>query len=127
MSENLKGMMYMIQIRHGMFETNSSSTHTMVICPIQDYYDFADGKLLLWRGEEMLVRPEDMRKILAEDGYSEKFIDIMEKELEDKGYNDCFETFQGYIDDEWLEYFEDEFVTPSGDKMIAFGKYGRDG
>ena len=35
----------MYQIRQGVFETNSSSTHSLCICTKKEYEDFKDGKL----------------------------------------------------------------------------------
>lgn len=34
------------QIRFGAFETNSSSTHSLIVCTQQQYLDWKDGKLL---------------------------------------------------------------------------------
>lgn len=39
----------MIQIRHGVFETNSSSVHSMVICNEDDYEAWVNGDVLLNR------------------------------------------------------------------------------
>ena len=35
-------------------------------------------------------------------------------------------TFEDY-DDEYLEWYEDIFTTPSGETVVAFGQYGYDG
>ena len=46
-------------------------------------------------------------------------------ELIEESMRDDFESHND--EDEYLEYYEEHFVTPSGDKMVAFGKYGYDG
>ena len=35
-------------------------------------------------------------------------------------------TYENY-DDDYLEWFEDSFTTPSGETVVAFGQYGYDG
>lgn len=45
----------MIQIRQGIFETNSSSVHAIAYCTKQEFMDFMDGKLMLDIYEEKLV------------------------------------------------------------------------
>lgn len=93
------------QIRKGLFETNSSSCHTLTICTEKEYEDFKNGKLFYdnWYG-----------KIT-----DEKFNYDADRENM---------TYEGY--EEYLEQWEDDFVkrftTPSGDKMVAFGYYGHD-
>ena len=37
----------MKQIRYGIFETNSSSTHCLILCTKEEWNDFQEGKLLL--------------------------------------------------------------------------------
>jgi len=93
----------MKQVRHGVFETNSSSTHSLVICTTEEYKKFENGELLLdeWGGGKMI----DPSKV-----------------ENPSGYQTHEEYFSGY-----LEPFYQEFTTPSGDKMVAFGQYGYDG
>lgn len=35
-------------------------------------------------------------------------------------------SYKQYEDDEYLEAFEEEYTTPNGDVIVAFGKYGND-
>lgn len=43
----------MIQVRPGIFETNSSSVHAITFCTKQEFVDFMDGKLIfdIYEGE----------------------------------------------------------------------------
>ena len=93
----------MKQIRRGVFETNSSSTHSLTILTKKEFDDYKNDKLVF-------------------DRWANNLIDVDKKELGcDSEYWDwssfggCFETF------------EREFTTPSGDKMVAIGFYGYDG
>ena len=83
------------QTRVGVFETNSSSTHSLTICTEDDFERFKSGELRLNRRELVKPDPKDDDQVAYEDMGSD------------------------------LEYFEEEFTTPSGDKMVAFGEYGR--
>ena len=98
----------MRQIRTGVFETNSSSTHSIVICTKEDYQGFVDGELMYDRYEDKLTPATDA---LQSESYRYK----THKEL---GHPH---------DDVWLETYEKHFKTPSGDEMVAFGAYGHDG
>jgi len=42
----------MLQIRTGCFETNSSSTHSLIMCSENQYKDWIDGKLYYCQWEE---------------------------------------------------------------------------
>jgi hypothetical protein len=97
----------MKQIRYGVFETNSSSTHSLTICSDEEYEKFVSGEMLFDRIEETLVpiAPE-----LFED---------------DKSWQ--FETYKVYTSPDELEHFHGEYETKSGDKIHVFGKFGYDG
>lgn len=92
------------QIRLGVFETNSSSVHTLVIATEKDYEAFKAGEKIF-------------------DRWNKELIDNTPKNHEK--YGDDLETY-GEIGD-GFEYFEEYFTTPSGDEMAAFGYYGYDG
>ena len=93
------------QIRHGVFETNSSSTHSICICTKNDYEKWKKGELLYSRWSDELV---PTRERIGDDVYD-------------------YKTYEEYEDDYYLEKFTVPFTTPSGDEMIAFGEYGYDG
>lgn len=46
----------MQQIRKNVFETNSSSTHTLAICTEDEYKDWQNGKLLFNKWHETFVK-----------------------------------------------------------------------
>lgn len=124
----------MIQVRYGMFETNSSSTHSIFIVTEEEYEKLEKGELLInigafWRGGPDIITKEEAINELnkACPNWKEEY------SLEDKplstalyGY-DIAETLEHHFDDEYLESYEEHFTTPSGDKMVVFGKFGRDG
>lgn len=116
----------MIKIRHGVFETNSSSTHSITMCMENDYDKFTKGELLLYEEEKLVTKEEAIANIKAE------VLKYKHKELTDEqaleeleeGYG--YQTYdQGCNSD--LEGYTETFTTPSGEKIVAFGEYGYDG
>lgn len=95
----------MISIRKNVFETNSSSTHSICICTEEDFKKWENGEKL-W------------------DYYSDKLIDVDEVSEEER---DTWDYRPYDYRDDCLEWYEKHFITPSGDKMVAFGNYGYDG
>lgn len=99
----------MKQVRHSVFETNSSSTHSITICTEDEYEKFKRGELMYDRwNEELLPKSTSLVK-------------------DDGGRQYC--TYENLGDNGWgcLDVYSHRFTTPSGDKMVAFGTYGRDG
>ena len=85
-----------------MFETNSSSVHSLCICTEEEF----DA----WKKSEIYY-----------DYWNDKFT----KNSVNK-WNEDNQTYEGFFEESWLETYEEHFTTPSGDKMVAFGRYGRD-
>lgn len=95
----------MRQIRRAVFETNSSSVHTITICTSDDYQKFKDGTYML-------------------DAYNSHLVPYDEEIRKSNTYQ--YKTYDEYYEDWDLETYTHHFTTPYGDEMIAFGKYGRD-
>ena len=137
----------MYQIRQGVFETNSSSTHSMCICTEEEFENFKGNKAV-WDTDNNKITPID--KIAP--AYAKRAKDFYQKtrSLFMKDWDDLSEEAQfkfivsqfdqDYAGDwlfenktfyeDWgtdLNRFEKHFTTPSGDKMVAFGEYGYDG
>lgn len=123
-------------IRRCTFETNSSSTHSMTMCSDEEFNKLVSGELYIetWSGE--IRSKEDYEKEQAElrerfEEYNPKptgNIQDWEEELED--YLRCeseITTFEDYVEDEYLEYYQKPYTTPNGEKIWAFGKYGYNG
>lgn len=107
----------MLQIRRNVFETNSSSTHSITICTEDEYEMWKRGKVYWSPYSEAFVSKEDV-----EEGFNEsRYYDF-----NDYLYNKCLYTFDRYNAIE-METYEEHYQTKSGDKIIAFGYYGYDG
>lgn len=125
----------MRSIRRNVFETNSSSTHTMTICMKSDYEKFKKGELVLsddawgfdveldkqfYTKEEAIELYKNHYEYKKEDINWEDEDEVLEA-LRDAGLKD--------IDDEndYLESYYDEFTTPNGEEIVVFGEYGYEG
>lgn len=105
-------------VRPGVFETNSSMTHTLIIATKEDVDRWHDGELFWfdgWSSEKRLVTPEERDKIIADPNNFWSEEDFMT-------YED-FESDRGYYE---LEHSDGEFVSPSGDQIVWMAAYGHD-
>ena len=98
------------QVRRGVFETNSSSVHSITMCTKSDYDKWRNGELVWNRWEEELVPITPQIKKSMDD---------------DERHYLTYEQFDDY---DYIEYetFEDTFKTPNGEEVVSFGYYGED-
>ena len=111
----------MLQIRQGVFETNSSSTHAISVCSKADWDMLQSGKAMIDTNLDILPNDE----AIAE---NEKLREEAKKEGWDP---DDYVMENGYV--AWDEFMEDssyEFYTlhstVGGVDVVAFGYYGYD-
>ena len=111
----------MKSIRRNVFETNSSSTHSMSICTREDYDNWKKGKVFF---------DSDNNKFITREQAMEKFPDLNlpkgRNSIEDVLRDYEIYTYENYNDSN-LEEFSSNFTTPGGEKVVAFGKYGYNG
>ena len=101
----------MIQIRQNIFETNSSSVHTLTLCSEKDFNKWKQGELIWdWCGEE-LVKPDLIEK---DEYYDEE--DYLTYEDFFDGYNTHVEYMETYV----------EHKNVDGKDVVAFGYFGYD-
>jgi len=130
----------MIQIRRGVFETNSSSTHSLSIVSKKDFDKWVAGELY-FNGNSY----SSSKSIYAKTKFvtKEQAIDIINKNIyrqdvktdehSDEELIDLFREEEIYSYDSYvngyddLENFEQSYKTESGDEIVAFGKFGYDG
>lgn len=139
----------MRQVRRMTFETNSSSTHSLTICPQETYNKWLAGKALFsdWKEDFIEVgelTPRDYEEAgikyeASKHKYYKSWNELSAEEkkeytteyvLTDKKKED-YDEYLTY--DEWsdrhnngTETFTNYYTTKSGDKIVAFGYYGYD-
>lgn len=94
-----------IQVRRGVFETNSSSVHTLCICSADDYDKWKNGKLFYDLYNDTLVVDSDK---IQENDYM------------------TYDEFFDYLSDLGYEEYKENYKSKSGDDIVAFGYYGFD-
>ena len=98
----------MIQIRSKVFETNSSSVHSMTVC--------TRSEMQQWKNGEMVY-----------DWYREKLVPATVVTAEDPKHFWDTQAFSNYVDRHFLEDFEEEYEMSNGETIIVFGYRGYDG
>ena len=123
----------MRQIRRGVFETNSSSVHSLTMCSAEEYEKWENGKLLYWQDKDKFETREDIIEELKNlkwyDG-SLRYPDVNwedEDEVNDIFSDNEIQTCEEYFVNNYFYTFEDSYTTPNGEKVVAFGYYGYDG
>lgn len=120
------------QIRRGVFETNSSSVHSLTMCSKDEYTRWENGEVLFWKDKDEFATKEDiieeLKKSTRYDGslYFPNTDWESEDEIKDIFSDEGIQTCEEFFDDEWYETFEQNYTTPNGDKVVAFGYYGHD-
>ncbi len=112
------------QIRRSVFETNSSSVHSLTMCSDDELQKWKNGEVFFWglnkkfaTNDEIMV--ELMKQYGEIDWDNDKEVVTLLSEEEIKTYDEFF-------NENNFETFEQEYTTPKGDKVIAFGYYGYD-
>ena len=127
----------MKQIRRGVFETNSSSTHSLTMCMKEDYDKWVNGEVYLNEGgwcsyskykDKQFVTKEEAIDIIVNNTYHHDadLTTMNNDELEEYFRDNEIYTCDSY-GNEYLENFEAEFTTPNGGTVVSFGQYGYDG
>lgn len=124
----------MIQVRRNIFETNSSSVHSLTLVDECDYEKWKRGEVVYDRWNTKFVKIEDVEdkfKRFCRHNYEyEHRKDCMKEHGICYNYQaDAMYTHEGFFDDydSPLETYCSKFTTKSGDKVVVFGRYGYDG
>lgn len=112
-------------IRRSVFETNSSSTHSLTIVSKEEFEKFKAGDLFIGDDEEFYTRDQvisDNSRFISEEELNPEEEDDFDAILENGGYK-SYDQYMHYGD---LESFAQSHKTKSGDEIVAFGLYGYD-
>lgn len=130
----------MIQIRHNVFETNSSSVHSITMCMKSDYDAWCNGEV--WFLNRTLPKGktspfytwDEVIEFLKSYKYGpseEELMDILElKENNSTELEEALSEYDFYSLDSYeycnsdYEHYCKEFTTPSGESVVSFGYSG---
>ncbi len=130
----------MLNIRHNVFETNSSSVHSITMC-LKDIYDkwvndevyFYDSTYKLPKGRDKFFTWDEMIEFMQDELHvNEEDIKalIEAKENDDSEFTSILHDSDFYTADSYENYNEDcesyvqVFTTPLGERVVAFGYAG---
>ena len=121
-------------IRLGVFETNSSSTHTMVIMPEEDFEKWKSGEILRFKWDDTFVSKEEAEEIINKlkvDYAKEYKVDVDDIEVYDLSDDDNYyeKVPLAYEDfDDWmnLEGGINHYKTKGGEDLVILCWYGYD-
>ena len=120
------------QIRRCVFETNSSSTHSITMCSGEEYDKWCSGKLLFWVDKKKFGTKEDIIEELKELTRWDNSLMYPDVNWDDDSVvadifdSEEIQTSDEFFDDEYLETFEETYHTSNGEEVVAFGKFGYD-
>lgn len=114
----------MLQIRNNVFETNSSSTHSICITTKNKFQEWVNGNVYYSSWCDKFVDKDEVineaNKIKSE--YYNEDDDVNRIRQDEVGAY----TFEEIVNDNCLTYFQEEYTSPSGDEIVVFGQYGND-
>lgn len=119
-----------LQIRRGVFETNSSSVHSITMCSAEKFQEWRDGKVLYQEySEDEFVDAEkylnELRKeILEKYPELEDDSEALEEKIEEWMHDDCTYGYEDYPGDYYETFYEK--YKQGKEEIVAFGYYGRD-
>lgn len=121
------------------FETNSSTTHSVVVMPKEKYDKWTSG-LYYFNGSYYGNKSEGEQPIEGEIYTEEQVLEFL-SELGYEYNDEDYDSVSKYVEDcdvgfiSWEEWFEDEYLetdktwytTPGGEEIVICCKYGFDG
>lgn len=110
------------QVRRGVFETNSSSVHSICITTQSEYDKWKNGEVFYCIYDGCFCTKEDLLQ-----DYPEYDDEDLECRKTRRNEFDCY-TFDEWHDWSYIEYetYSKKYTSQSGDKLVAFGYYGHD-
>lgn len=104
-------------VRRGIFETNSSMSHSLVIATKEDMKKWESGKLFYdWRKKQLVTKEEMERVINNPDNFYDR---------------SDFESYDEFITggEDWYSFETSggTYTTPNGEELEWVAAYGRNG
>lgn len=110
------------QVRLGVFETNSSMTHSLTMCTDSEYQKWVNGEVYWVTWDDRFESVTEADKEFDKDNFESDYYDSYEEMRRSEGY--C--TYDEFCNDEEFYTFDNTYTTPSGEIVHAFGYYGHD-
>lgn len=129
----------MLQVRQGVFETNSSSTHSITIVPQSEFNEWKNGDTYfndgwwynstnLIKDNTFITKDEAISLVMTSDYLPESNPYEMSEEELDELFADEYSiySYEKFLYGSYLESYVKHYTTEHGDNIVAFGQYGHD-
>ena len=120
----------MLQVRQGVFETNSSSTHSITIVSQSDFDKWKNGDVYLNEEDNTFITKDEAISLVMTSYYlpDGNLYEMSDEELDKLfAYEYCIYSYGKFLYGNHLETYEEHYTTEHGDDVVAFGYYGYDG
>lgn len=117
----------MIQVRKSVFETNSSSTHSLVMAVESEFSRWENGEVYYCSHWYSWSRPEDKNKFVVGRFYPVEEVDAYFESIDEERDTYDFSTYDEFCESDSLEVEDYSYTTPGGEVIKAVAKYGYDG
>lgn len=107
------------QVRFGVWESNSSSTHSLTMVSKEEYEKWENGEYYMCDG--YLVSYEEIVKEYEDKKFEYETIEDFMNDYSYYNFNDWWDRKE-----EYYEIFSRTYKTKSGESVVAFGYYGQD-
>jgi uncharacterized radical SAM superfamily Fe-S cluster-containing enzyme len=115
------------QIRNLVFETNSSMTHSITLCSDDEIKKWDKGEIVFDNWSNSFITPEEALEHVKKYCDNYNLDDEAERETayHENGLFKSIDDFMDYYSEEF-ETYEENYETPKGESVVAFGYYGQD-
>lgn len=120
------------QVRRGVFETNSSSVHSITMCSGEEYHKWRNDEVLFWGRKNKFGTKQEIINELKNEKWYDGTPRYQNTDWSDEdSIYDIFSdkqvcTYDEFFENDDFETFSEEYITPNGEKVVAFGYYGED-
>ena len=121
----------MIKIRKNVFETNSSSVHTITICSLKEFNEWENGNLYYRKYNGSFCTKEEIINKLESQAWFTKYYEkgwlntLSNEDFDEFVKEEEYLTYEKFCDRETCyEYYEERYTTEHGDEIVVFGEYG---
>lgn len=118
-------------VRRGLFETNSSSVHSITMCSDDEWTKWVNDEVYFDRVVKKFYEPnQDIERARKCQSWDEAW-DLHASDKRNEYFNDCYHrflTYEEFNDWEYIDYktYDTEYTTDKGETVHAFGYYGHD-
>ena len=121
----------MFKIRKSVFETNSSSVHSLSFCSKDDWQKFKSGEYYTDHDlEANFFTEEEVREKIVNDWNYRYYTGDSRMDSEDKEIRDEFYSLFGFYTIDSIGYnfetYHEYHISKSGEEIHVFGYYGHD-